>query len=75
MVKPQLPRDTQLEREGLLGIPIQMRVNESVVAGSALLSINNATPYNAMYGRVPNLLPDINYVSADPEDSLLPGSI
>ena len=32
--------------------------------GNAMISINGSTPYNAVYGRVPRLLPDINQLEA-----------
>jgi len=66
--------DTQLAHEGITDIPIQQRVNETVFSGNALLSINNTTPYNGLYGRVPNVLPDLN--SATPEEfGGMPGTV
>ena len=50
---------TQLATENIV-IPIEQQVSEAVFAGNALLTVNNTTPYNAVYGRVPNLLPDVN---------------
>ena len=63
--------DSQLEREGLTDIPFEFRLSEAVFAGNALVSVNNTTPYNAVYGRVPRLLPDIDQPNADdaPADS------
>ena len=55
--------DSQLQSEGLT-IPIQERLGECVFAGNALISVNGSTPYNAVYGRVPQLLPNL---SAYPE--------
>ena len=40
-------------------------------AMNALLSIDGTSPYNAVYGRVPHLLPDINHVSRDTSGTLL----
>ena len=56
--------DSQLRTEGIPkgDIPFPQRLSESVFAGNALLSINATTPYNSIYGRVPNILPDINKV-------------
>ena len=42
-------------------------MTEATFCGNALLSINNVTPYNAVYGRVPTLLPDINSSLPDGE--------
>ena len=63
--------DSQLEREGLTEIPFEFRLSEAVFAGNALVSVNNTTPYNAVYGRVPKLLPDIDQPNSDdaPVDS------
>ena len=55
--------DTQLAEEGITDIPIQQVLSEAIFAGNALISVNDTTPYNALYGRVPNLLPDINAAS------------
>ena len=54
--------------------PFPQRLSESVFAGNALISINHATPYQGLYGRVPNLLPDINAAALDGTGSL-PGTI
>ena len=41
-----------------------------------MLTINNTSPYNAVYGRVPNILPDINCPDAENEgDTPSPGLI
>ena len=65
--------DSQLAAEGIV-VPIEQRVSETIFAGNALISINNTTPYNALYGRVPNILPDINAAPVDTEGDL-PGTI
>jgi len=72
--------DTQLREEGLTEIPFELRLSEAVFAGNALVSINNTTPYNAVYGRVPNMLPDINQMNSrdgesDSDDLPQPGII
>ena len=48
----------QCEHEGL-DIQFEMIPSECVSSGNALLSINGSTPHNAVYGRVPQLLPDL----------------
>ena len=60
--------DTQLEEENIQ-LPLSERLSQAVFAGNALLSINGSTPYNAVYGRVPLLLPDYNQYH-DPKDEL-----
>ena len=57
--------DTQCKTEGIF-IPFPQMLSEAVFAGNALISINSSTPYNALYGRVPNILPDISHVPAIP---------
>ena len=66
--------DSQLETENILDIPFPQRLAEAIYAGNALISINNSTPYNGLYGRVPNLLPDINALELDGTGSL-PGTV
>ena len=51
--------DAQLEEEGI-EIPIKQRLGEAVFASNALISVNGSTPYNAVYGRVPHMLPDLS---------------
>ena len=48
----------QCKEEGLL-IAFEMILAEAVLAKNVLLSVHNSTPYKALYGRVPNLLPDV----------------
>ena len=69
--------DEQLVADGLGRVPIEQRVTEATFCGNALLSINNVTPYNAVYGRVPTLLPDINSSLPDGEglDTRLEGDL
>ena len=62
----------QLQREGIShDMPFEFILAEAVFAGNALVSVNNTTPYNAVYGRVPSILPDINQANANdaPADS------
>ena len=51
--------DAQLESEGI-SVPIERRLGEAVFASNALISVNGSTPYNAVYGRVPHMLPDLS---------------
>ena len=70
ILRDQIHRtDAQLKHEGIK-IPFKYRLAEAVFAGNALISVNNSTPYNAVYGRVPRLLPDVNQPNADdaPQD-------
>ena len=54
----------QLKEEGLFAdTPFTSILAEAVFSGNAMLSINGSTPYNAVYGRVPNLLPGIDQVA------------
>ena len=58
--------DTQLQADGVLHrIPLSQRLSEATFAGNALISINGATPYSAVYGRVPTILPDLNSALPD----------
>jgi hypothetical protein len=66
--------DDQLKAEGITGIPFPQRLSEAVFAGNALISVNRTTPYNAVYGRVPHILPDINSFEEDASGTL-PGVI
>ena len=61
---------TQGESEGL-DIEFKHIISDCVFCGSALLSINGTTPYNAVYGRVPQFLPEINV----PIDDVAPGTM
>ena len=51
----------QLKEEGMK-MQIGSILAEAVFCGSALLSINGSSPYNAVYGRVPQILPSIDQV-------------
>ena len=61
---------TQREAEGL-DVEFNHILSDCVLCGHALLSVNGPTPYNAVYGRVPQLLPDINV----PIDDAAPGTM
>jgi hypothetical protein len=74
LLKTQLRKmDTQCKHEGI-SIPFPQLRAEAVFAGNALISINSTTPYNALHGRVPHILPDINHVTATPSNDT-PASI
>ena len=49
--------DSQLKDEGLK-IPFALTLAESTFAKNVLLSVDGASPYNALYGRVPRMLID-----------------
>ena len=59
--------DEQLKLEGITGIPFEERLSNCVFAGNAMISINDTSPYNAVYGRSPNLLPSLEFVHDDGE--------
>ena len=65
----------QLDIDGL-ELPFKQILNEAVFCGNALITVNDSTPYNAVYGRVPRLLPNINQEDAENESDLPgPGTI
>ena len=50
-----------------IDVPFYQVLSECVFAGNALLSINGSSPYNAVYGRTPVLLPPIELLNDDGE--------
>ena len=56
--------------EGIV-IPFAQILSEAIFCGNALLSIRGSTPYNAVYGRVPHILPGIDQI-AEPNSSQEP---
>ena len=52
----------QLEEEGVVGIPFECKLSEAVFCGNALLTVGGSSPYNALYGRVPRMLPSIDQI-------------
>ena len=60
----------QCKKEGL-DAPFKYILSDAVFCGNAMLSINGTTPYNAVYGRVPPLLPDMNM----PIEDAPPGTV
>ena len=51
-------------------MPFARVLSEATFCSNALLTVNNMSPYNAVYGRVPPILPGIDQVDADNEDLL-----
>jgi hypothetical protein len=57
-------------------MPFKYVYSEAAFCGNAMLTINGSTPYNAVYGRVPALLPSIDSPDAINEATLgHPGTI
>ena len=54
---------SQLRVEGLEDTPFSSVLADAVFCGNAMLSINKSTPYAAVYGRVPQLLPSIDNIT------------
>ena len=52
----------QVREEGIAGLPFECILAECVFCGNALLTVGGSTPYNALYGRVPRMLPGIEQV-------------
>ena len=44
-------------------MPFGSILAEATFCGNALLAVNGSTPYKAVYGRAPNILPSIDQVS------------
>ena len=57
---------SQCDEEGIQ-VPDSEILSEAVFAGNALLSINDSTPYNALYGRTPPLLPGLEILNGEGE--------
>ncbi len=49
-------------------MPFHSILAESVFSGNSLLSINGSSPYNAVYGKVPQILPGIDQVRPPGDD-------
>ena len=62
--------DAQLGLEGINHIPFKHRLSEATFCLNALLTVNGSSPYNGLYGRVPNILPDINCPDAEHEEDV-----
>ena len=58
---------SQLQEEGLAGVPFETILAEAVFCGNAMVTVGDSTPYNAVYGRVPRILPSIDQVAAPDE--------
>ena len=48
---------SQLQLEEMADMPFRAVLAEATFAGNALSSVNGSSPYNAVYGRVPAILP------------------
>ena len=59
--------DEQLKLEAISDVPFSERLSNCVFAGNAMLSVNDATPYNAVYGRAPALLPSLEFINQEGE--------
>ena len=46
----------------MASLPFKSILAEAVFCGNALLTVNGSSPYNAVYGRVPHILPSIDQV-------------
>ena len=57
---------TQCDAEGI-SVTFERLLSEFTFAGNAFVSVNGTTPYNALYGRTPNMLPGIEILNADGE--------
>jgi hypothetical protein len=65
----------QLKAEGIT-MPFKHILSETNVAGNCLITVNNMSPYMALYGSVPALLPGISQSNAEQEDlQVSPGTI
>jgi len=62
--------DAALGAEGLNHIPFEHRLTDAILCGNCLITVNNTTPYNAVLGRSPNLLPNINCPDAEHEEDV-----
>ena len=60
----KIATDIQAQKDPILDVDrdIEHVVAEAVYAGNAMLSINGYSPYSAVYGRVPQILPGINQI-------------
>ena len=57
----------QLEEECIVGVPFENILSEAVFCGNALLTVGGSSPYNALYGRVPRMLPSIDQLTVPGE--------
>ena len=53
-------------------LPIRFVLSEATFCTNAMVTVNNSTPYNCVYGRVPHILPSIDQYDAANEGSLEP---
>ena len=60
----------QLKEEGINDMPFEVVLAEAVFARNAVLTVNGSTPYNAVYRRVPRILPGIDQIDGPPGKQL-----
>ena len=63
--------ESQLKESGIK-MPFKVILNEAVFAGNALLTNDGVSPYVAVYGRTPPMVPEIN-APIDPDKGAEPG--
>ena len=52
---------SQLHEEGI-SLPFESVLSEATFSGNALITVGSHTPYNAVMGRVPRMLPSIDHI-------------
>eukprot|EP00974_Lingulodinium_polyedra_P112546 10888988-Lingulodinium_polyedra.AAC.1 len=69
LLRDQLHKvDAQFRAEEL-DVPFKYRLAEATLAGNCLLTVNGSTPYMALSGRTPNMLPSLSLSEAAADDS------
>jgi hypothetical protein len=67
---------SQVVQEGIPDLQFSSILAEAVFCGNALLTVNGSTPYNAVYGRVPRILPGLDQIERpDEQEAGIPGLI
>ena len=75
LLRDTLHRITSELRNRALDVPFPQVLAEAVFAGNALLTVNGMTPYNAVLGRTPPILPSLNQLEFPDQDKYAPGLI
>ena len=52
---------SQLKEEGIV-LPFASVLSEATFSGNALITVGGSTPYNAVMGRMPSMLPGIEHI-------------
>ena len=73
LLRDTLHKITSELRNQQLDIPFPQILAEAVFAGNALLTVNGMTPYNAVLGRAPPILPGVNQLEFPDQDQYAPG--